>query len=90
MRLHYVFCTASLALLTGCAGLAQALQEANAMQSGRNYVTNPVTLPPAPTTTQPSFGTSPSEQYQTILVNTPNGLVYKRCKVLNGQAVACF
>lgn len=39
---------------------------------------------------QPSSGNPVGEQYQTIMVNTPNGLVYKRCKVLDGKAVVCF
>ena len=59
-------------------------------QPSRNYLTNPVTLPPAPVNTQPNLGASPVDEYRTILVNTPNGLVYKRCRMLNGQAVACF
>ena len=105
MRLFYLLCIPALVLLTGCSSLpACGTPEAKGKHcslgyapgafvipvASRDYVTNPVTLPAAPTTTQPSFGNAPSEQYQTILVNTPNGLVYKRCKVLNGQAVACF
>ena len=59
-------------------------------QPSRNYTTNPITLQPAPQMLQPNFKLQPGEQYQTITMNTPNGLVYKRCKVLNGQVVACF
>jgi hypothetical protein len=55
----------------------------------RDYTTNPVTLPAPTQTVQPTFGTT-GEEYQTIAVNTPQGLVYKRCKVLNGKVVACF
>ena len=72
---------AAVALLGGCYSMPT-----------RDYVANPYTLPPAGQTTQPDFtpfGTV-GDQYQTILVNTPNGMVYKRCKVLNGKAVACF
>lgn len=49
---------------------------------------NPATLETAPRTQ--SRTDSVPEQYQTIVVNTPSGFVYKRCKVLNGQVVACF
>lgn len=70
------------------------LTEYNAMQNpGRNYATNPITLPQQPQTTQPNFGAfgaTDGETYQLIMVNTPAGLVQKRCKVLNGQVVACL
>lgn len=89
MRPITLLCLSAVAFLTGCAGLAQALSDASQMQTGRNYATNPVTLPPAPTT-QPTWNNNQGEEYQTILVNTPTGMVYKRCKVLNGNAVACF
>ena len=72
----------------------QMLQEANDMNAGqRNYFTNPIT-PPAPLQSiQPNFqpfGGTNEHEYRTIMVNTPNGIVYKRCKVLNGQVTACF
>lgn len=73
---------------TGWAGL---LADFNASQPPpRNYITNPITLPTSQQTVQPNFGNTGGEQYQTIMVNTPNGYVYKRCKVLKGQVVACF
>lgn len=53
----------------------------------RDYVNNPIV---SPTTTQQPAAAQPREEYKTIAVNTPNGLVYKRCKMLNGQVVACF
>jgi len=56
----------------------------------RNYVTNPITSPVSPQTIQPNTKNVGGEEYQTIMVNTPSGLVSKRCKVLNGQIVACF
>lgn len=66
------------------------LSDANAMSPPqRNYITNPYTAPPVQSV-QPNFGNTANEQYQTIMVNTPQGIVYKRCKVLNGQVVACF
>ena len=61
------------------------------MPAQRNYITNPY-VGPSTQLVQPNFnrfGGSDSEGYQTIMVNTPQGFVYKRCKVLNG-AVACF
>lgn len=70
------------------------LQQANEMNAGqRNYLTNPIT-PPAPLpSTQPNFkpfGSTSENEYKTIMVNTPNGYVYKRCKMLNGQVVTCL
>ena len=79
-------------ILSGCAEMGQLLRETSEFQAQqppqRNYFTNPYVAPPVQTT-QPSFGNTAGEQYQTIMVNTPQGIVYKRCKVLNG-AVACF
>jgi hypothetical protein len=82
--------------LAGCAEMKGLLIEAH--NSGmipppRDYITNPVTLAPPPPTTQPNFetfGNTPSDDYQTILVNTQGGMVYKRCKVLKGRVVACL
>ena len=92
---------ASLALiivLAGCGSTPeqwrQMLQEANDMNAGqRNYFTNPVTVPAPSQSPQPNFrpfGSTTEHEYKTIMVNTPNGIVYKRCKVLNGQVTACF
>ena len=54
----------------------------------RNYFTDPLVQPTSnQANTRPSAAT---ETYQTILVNTPNGLVQKRCKMLNGKAVYCI
>lgn len=53
----------------------------------RDYINNPIV---SPTTTQQPVAAQPREEYKTIAVNTPNGLVYKRCKMLNGRVVACF
>ncbi len=74
---------------TSCtAGFASTLNEFNATQPApRNYFTNPYVGPAVSQTAQPYAA---PEQYQTIMVNTPQGIVYKRCKVLNGQVVACF
>jgi uncharacterized lipoprotein len=44
-------------------------------------------LPAAPSQ---ATGKPKPDSYQTILVNTPNGLVQKRCKMLNGKAVYCI
>ncbi len=84
---------AVLLILTGCGTTgeqwAQTLKEANDMNAGqRNYITHPITAP-APAT-QPSNQQANDQEYRTVMVNTPNGLVYKRCKVLNNQNVACF
>ena len=56
-------------------------------QQQPNY---PVYQPSTVQTAPAAWGPQAGEQYQTIMVNTPNGVVAKRCKVLNGQAVACF
>lgn len=58
-------------------------------QPSRDYAINPITLP-APAPGQSAPVTPTGEQYQTIAVNTPSGIVYKRCKVLSGRVVACF
>lgn len=96
MQFRHVFLILIIAL-TGCGTTPeqwnQMLQQANDMNAGqRNYFTNPIT-PPAPLqSTQPNFqpfGSTNENEYRNIMVNTPNGIVYKRCKVLNG-AVACF
>ena len=87
---HLITLTAAL-LLSGCASFLQELANSGIQpEQPRNYVTNPITLGAPPPVAQPTWGTSSTDQYQTILVNTPNGVVYKRCKVLNGKAVACF
>ena len=93
-------CIAGIILLTGCAGFGDVWREHAAaeallqtqMPPARNYITNPFTplTVAQPQAAQPSWGTPAGEQYQTIMVNTPQGIVYKRCKVLNGQVVACF
>ena len=95
-NLSILACIVGLTFMSGCAETTQLLREANEFQAQqpqqRNYFTNPITMPPLQGT-QPNFapfGATSGEQYQTIMVNTPNGLVYKRCKVLNGQVVACF
>lgn len=81
-------------ILSGCGSTPeqwnQAFKEANDMNAGqRNYSTHPITAPTpgAQPSNQPN---SNDQEYKTVMVNTPNGLVYKRCKVLNGQNVACF
>ena len=98
MRIHHALFVVSFFALTlsGCGSpitpqqWQQTLREANEISGPqRNYVTNPYTLPRAPQMSQPDFGADGSE-YRTVMVNTPNGIVYKRCKVLNGQVVACF
>ena len=71
-----------------------ALQNRATAQSQQDWANalkpTPIQLPVVAPTVQPTFGATSGEQYQTIAVNTPNGLVYKRCKVLNGQIGACF
>ena len=60
-------------------------------QPTRDYIANPIIAPVYPST-QPNvqpFG-SQANDYQLIMVNTPYGLVQKRCKVLNGQVVHCL
>lgn len=84
-----------LTALSGCAEMGQLLRETQEFQSQvpaqRNYLTNPY-VGPSTQLVQPNFNTfsaSDSEGFRTIMVNTPQGIVYKRCKVFNG-AVACF
>jgi hypothetical protein len=75
--------------LSACADLGQLLIESGATYDpGRTYTTPQITLPPTQRT-QPA-PTAGREEYRTVLVNTPSGMVYKRCKVLNDQVVACF
>ncbi len=96
MKLHHTFLISTI-LLAGCGTTGeqwnQMFQEANSMNAGqRNYVTHPITASAPSQGVQPNlqpFGAS-GEEYQTVMVNTPNGIVYKRCKVVNGQNVACF
>ena len=80
--------------LSGCAEMGQVLREHAAMQAQmpaqRNYFTDPFTPLPGYQPSQAPAASTAGEQYQTIMVNTPQGIVYKRCKVLNGKAVACF
>ena len=60
-------------------------------QPTRDYIADPIIAPVYPST-QPNFQPFGSQDtgYQLIMVNTPNGLVQKRCKVLNGQVVHCL
>lgn len=88
-------CFVTLATLSGCAEMGQLLIETQEFQSQmpatRNYLTNPY-VGPSTQMVQPNFNTfsaPDSGGYRTIMVNTPQGIVYKRCKLLNG-AVACF
>ena len=88
-------CFAILTALSGCAEMGQLMRETQEFQAQmpaqRNYLTNPY-VGPSTQMVQPNFNrfSDPdSEGYRTIMVNTPQGIVYKRCKVLNG-AVACF
>ena len=97
MQLRHTFLVITF-VLAGCGTTSeqwqQLLSEANNMNAGqRNYFTNPITVPTPSQSIQPNlqpFGGASVEEYKTIMVNTPNGIVYKRCKVLNGQNVACF
>lgn len=97
MKLHHTFLISTI-LLVGCGTTpeqwVQLLQDANGTNTGqRNYVTHPITAPAPSQGVQPNlqpFGGTGGEEYKTVMVNTPNGIVYKRCKVLNGQNVACF
>lgn len=79
MKLIYGAC--GILALTGCV-----------TTGGRDYVANPFYLPPAPQTTQPNFQPfgSQTNGYELILINTPNGLVQKRCKMVNGQVAHCL
>ena len=98
--LSTLMCIAGLTALTGCAGMGDAWREHAAAEARlqtqtpppRNYFTDPFTpLPVAqPQSAQPSWGTPAGEHYQTIMVNTPQGIVYKRCKVLNGRVAYCI
>lgn len=95
-------CIAGMALLSGClsgcAGMGQVLRDASAAQAEldaqmpttRNYFTNPYVGPAIPQTAQPSWGSPSGERYRTIMVNTPQGIVYKQCKVLSTGAVYCI
>ena len=86
-------CIVGLVTLSGCAEMGQLLRETSEFQAQqppqRNYFTQPFTPLPGYQPSNPSPANAPQERYQTIMVNTPQGIVYKRCKVLNG-AVACF
>lgn len=88
-------CFVTLAALSGCAEMGQLMRDTQEFQAQmpaqRNYLTNPY-VGPSTQMVQPNFnrfGAPDSEGYRTIMVNTPQGLVLKHCKVLNG-AVACF
>lgn len=88
-------CFVTLAALSGCAEMGQLMRETQEFQAQmpaqRNYLTNPY-VGPSTQMVQPNFNrfsATESEGYRTIMVNTPQGIVYKRCKLLNG-AVACF
>jgi hypothetical protein len=84
--------------LSGCASFNQAMHEAAAM----GMQTQPIPQPPPVNYADPAVwgNNRPSQQtnsqntsqgsYQLIMVNTPNGLVQKRCKMLNGKAVHCI
>lgn len=79
--------------LVGCAEMGQFLTEVNQMQQPqRNYVTQPFTPLQSPVgqpnTQQTTQQTS--DEYQLVMVNTPTGVVYKRCKMLNGKAAYCI
>lgn len=103
MRPLFVLCLAPV-LLAGCASSSVDTSNWTPAQIARHNAdvdasnqfyrdlgnTRYPTTTVAPQTVQPNVGTTAGEQYQTIAVNTPAGLVYKRCKVLNGQVVACF
>lgn len=54
----------------------------------RDYINDPIVYQPMPT--GGVYGAPQQDQYQTIAINTPSGIVYKRCKVLNGQIVHCL
>jgi hypothetical protein len=70
-------------------GLASTLADFNASQPPqRDYINNPFPVP-AVQSLQPNFGNT-GERFQTIMVDTPNGFVYKRCKLFNNHVVACF
>ena len=106
MKTVYTLSVIGIALLTGCSslpscGTPEAVEQtcshgllgtlANSgttYEPARTYPTYRVE--PSERTVQPNFGGVGGEQYQLIMVNTPSGWVQKRCKVLNGQAVACF
>lgn len=88
-------CSVILAALSGCAEMGQLIRESQEFQTQmpaqRNYLTNPY-VGPSTQMVQPNFNrfSDPdSEGYRTIMVNTPQGIVYKRCTVRNGM-VACF
>lgn len=95
MQLRHTFLVITF-VLAGCGTTSeqwqQLLSDANNMNAGqRNYFTDPITAPVP--TIQPNiqpYGGTNNQEYRTVMVNTPNGIVYKRCKVLNGQNVACF
>lgn len=93
MQLHHTVLVLVIAL-AGCGSTPeqwqQLFQEANQISGPqRNYLTNPVALPQPVQMSQPDFGADGTE-YRTVMVNTPSGFVYKRCKMLNGQVAACF
>ena len=82
----------SILALSGCAEMGQMLAESQQMQqpNQRDYVKQPFTPLQGPTTTQTSAVKSSKDQYQMVAVNTSNGVVYRRCKMLNGKAVYCI
>ena len=69
---------------------ASMLTEFNATQPPpRNYFTTPF-VGPTPQPVQPNFGNTANDRYQSIMINTPNGMVMKQCRVLNERVVSCF
>ncbi len=78
-----------MSFLGGCAGLAEGFASIDpaVFQQQRDYITNPMYMP-TPSATVQSY--SQPDQYQNIMISTPNGIVNKRCKVINGNAAYCM
>ncbi len=91
--LRTLACIAGVVTLSGCAEMGQLLRESSEFQAqqppSRSYFTDPI-VAPVLQTTQPSWGVPAAGQYQSIMVNTPQGAVWKQCKVYNGKIVTCL
>jgi hypothetical protein len=92
MRLLFVPLLAGMTLLTGCAAFLDGMANSGiTYDPNRTY--NQFPLPTTPQTIQPNFqgpAIRPNGQYQTITVNTPNGLVTKQCTMLSSGQAYCF
>ena len=89
------FVALSVLALTGCAEMGQVLaehQEYQRQNPQRSYIDQPFQplQSPVQPQTNKTEATSWNDGYQMVAVNTPSGIVYKRCKMLNGKTAHCI